>query len=96
MRVLPDGRRFWPTFPAKAWLHIGAIRQMQLVQRSLDRIEARLVADRPFTPAEQAEFARVLQERFGHPFEIAVTYVTEIGRGPGLKFEDFVSEVAAR
>lgn len=91
--ILPDGRRHWPSFPSKEWSVIGTIRQMQLVQHDLERIEARIVADQPLQPAEKERLRQTLVERFGHPFRIDITYYTEIPRGGSWKYEDFISKV---
>ncbi len=95
MLVLPDGRRTWPTFPAKAWGHIAPIRQMQLVQKSLDLIEARLVTEPPLSTAQEQALAEVLRQRFRHPFQVEIRYMERIERGRNHKFEDFISEVTA-
>jgi phenylacetate-CoA ligase len=94
MLTLPNGKHTWPTFPVKSWGHIKAIRQMQLVQKTLEHIEVRLVADRPLGPNEESELAEILRQRFGHPFQVSFLYLDRIERGKNFKFEDFISEVA--
>jgi phenylacetate-CoA ligase len=44
--VYPDGRRFYPSFPASAWADIAPIRQIQLIQSSPENINIRLVMER--------------------------------------------------
>ncbi len=95
MLVLADGTTTWPTFPARVWGHIGSIRQMQLVQKSLEHIEVRLVADRRLSPSQENELGNVLCRRFGQPFQMSFRYLEHIDRGSNYKFEDFVSEVSA-
>jgi phenylacetate-CoA ligase len=87
MLVLPTGERLWPTLD---WAHVAPNRQLQLVQRELDHIEARMVGPRPLTAAEEAAFAAAMHERFGYRFRVSFRYLERIERGPGLKFEDFV------
>lgn len=90
----PDGRRFYPTFAASVWSHVAPIRQIQMIQRTRERIEVRLAMPRPLEAAERIELTRALRETLGHPFELVFTIVDEIPRGPGGKYEDFISEVA--
>jgi phenylacetate-CoA ligase len=90
---LPDGRRYYPSFPADAWAGIAPIRQLQVVQRTLEDIEIRLVTERPLTTAEEARLGAVFQRTLAHPFRIALAYRDEIGRSGNYKFEDFISEL---
>jgi phenylacetate-CoA ligase len=92
--TLPDGRRHWPSFPAESWAHIAPIRQIQLVQKALDHIEARLVAARPLSAEEERQLAAALQQGLGYPFRITLQYAEQIGRSANFKYEDFVSELA--
>lgn len=95
MVTLPDGSRHWPSFPAESWETIAPIRQIQLVQRSLSTVEARVVVDRDLTIDETRRFKAALQTTLGYPFEIDIARVQAIQRSPGLKFEDFVSKLSA-
>ncbi|MDQ4134134.1 MAG: phenylacetate--CoA ligase family protein [Actinomycetota bacterium] len=94
MWALPGGRWIWPQFTWNDWGHIGDIRQMQLVQHELDRVEARIVGPRPLTADEQAELAAIMQRRFGYAFQVSFTFLDAIERTSTRKFEDFVSRVA--
>jgi len=95
MITLPNGERHWPRFPARMWEDIApAIRQVQLIQRDLHNIEARLVAKRQLTPDEENQCKTVVTERFGYPFALTFTYFDEIPRTTNAKYEDFISEVA--
>lgn len=91
MLTLPDGRQVWPSFPAQGWSALGAIRQLQLIQTEADRIVAHLVVDAPLTGENENKLIRYLQERFCHPFTMEISYVDQIGRSKGGKFEDFIS-----
>ncbi|MEO8008564.1 MAG: phenylacetate--CoA ligase family protein, partial [Betaproteobacteria bacterium] len=95
MVVLPDGSRHWPSFPVENWQSLAPIRQIQMVQQSLLKIEARVVTDRELTTDEMRKFKAALQTSLGYPFEIGIKRVPAIQRSPNLKFEDFVSEVSA-
>src|SRR5882672_1606069 len=90
---LPDGRRFYPSFPAEDWSSVAPVQQIQVVQRTLHDIEIRLVAKRPLTAAEEAALAAVFQETLAYPFRITFQYRNEIGRSGNYKFEDFISEL---
>lgn len=91
--TFPDGRRHWPSLPSSRWATVAPVRQYQLVQHTLDGIEARLVVGRDLTAAEQERLIAVFQELLGYPFRIRLSCVDAIERGPGNKYEDFVSLV---
>lgn len=91
MVVLPDGRRHWPSFPAELWTDVAPVEQFRLVQHSRDEIEACYVMARELGADEAARIVAALRVRLGHPFRILLKRVDAIERGPGYKFEDFVS-----
>ena len=89
----PDGRRYWPVNLGRVqW--IPTIRQAQYVQTALDRIELRVVVDRPLTDQEQLRVVELARSALDYPFNIDVKVIDEIGRGPTGKFEEFRSLVA--
>ena len=93
MLRLPDGRQVWPLIGEPSYVQIPAIRQYQIVQTSLERLEIRLVTSSPLSEAEQARLRQIVLERLGHPFEIALSYHDQIPRSAGGKFEDFKCEI---
>ena len=93
--VLENGARYWPAFGSASLSNIAPILQQQLVQKSFNTIEARLVTARPLTSEEEERLRRHVQARLPVPFEIRFSYSGAIGRSAGGKYEDFVSEVAA-
>jgi phenylacetate-CoA ligase len=94
MLTLPDGRRMWPRLRLSTRDGFSSIRQFQFVQRSQARIEGRLVADPPLTPAEEVRLRALVLDRIGYAgFEVAFSYHDHIARSAGGKFEDFKSEV---
>lgn len=96
MLALPNGEQTWPVIgQGDDLLELPAFHQVQLVQKSLELIEVRVVAPRTLSPEESNQAKSFLQEMLGHPFEFTFVYVDEIPRGPGGKFEDFRSEVVA-
>lgn len=91
----PDGERRWPSlgeagFAALQARGLPAIRQYQVVQHSIERLEVRIVADRPLAPAEQALAREYLRRELGAHWSIAFTYPATLCGARG-KFEDFIS-----
>ena len=93
MLVTPDGRRYWPFFGATLYRGIAPLTQYKFVQTSRDAIEARLVVERPLTPIEQEGLRARIHTTLPYPFRIDFTFVAEIPRTPGGKYEDFVSQI---
>jgi phenylacetate-CoA ligase len=91
---LPDGTTHWPSFPSEAWIDVAPIRQVQVIQHTIDHLEVRCVSPREFTDHERARLTTVFQECVGYRFRITLTRVAAIERSPSLKYEDFVSYVA--
>ena len=90
----PDGSRVWPSlggFGPEGYLHVVPILQFQCIQTELDRIEIRLVTERPLTADEEQLVTDRTQRSLGHPFRIEFAYFE--GRLPlpaSGKFEDFI------
>ena len=93
MLRLPDGNSLWPMLGTYRDA-IPAIRQRQVVQRSLQELELRLVVDRPLTANEEEGAKAELLARIGHPFQIRLSYVDGFPRSGGGKFEEFRCEIA--
>jgi phenylacetate-CoA ligase len=93
MLALPGGRVQWPSFPSDRWSHAAPVRQLQVIQESLELIRVRVVTPRELTREEEQEFLAAMGRCLGHPFRMALERVAEIPRGPGYKFEDFISRV---
>jgi phenylacetate-CoA ligase len=93
MLVLPDGRQIWPSFPAEIWTAVAPIRQFRLTQQTLHLIEVEYVAELELDQAQSRALIAALQERFGHPFDIALRRVPGIARQANAKYEEFVSRV---
>jgi phenylacetate-CoA ligase len=89
----PSGERFWPQFSALSYSAVLPVRQHQIAQVALDRLELRLVADRRGTPQEEAKLRAIIVEKIGYPFEIAIAYTDHIPRNAGGKYEEFKSEI---
>jgi phenylacetate-CoA ligase len=93
MLVMPNGERRWPLVGFSSYREIAPIRQYQLVQKTVEKIEVRLVVDRALTTDEEARLAGVIRAALGHAFELAFVYLPIIPLTAGGKFEEFVSEV---
>ncbi|MDZ4254563.1 MAG: hypothetical protein U1A72_18490 [Sulfuritalea sp.] len=94
MLALPDGRRYWPSFPVMHYAD-ASIRQLQIIQHTREMVEARFVAERGLQPEEERALIAAIQDALGFPFAVTLTPVAEIGRSSGMKYEDIVSLVAA-
>jgi phenylacetate-CoA ligase len=95
MFVLPNGDQRWPTLAADqrfddAFGDLPPIRQFQVIQRSVQVVEVRLVTSRPFDHEEERRLAQYLDDCLGHAFQYAFRYVPEIPRRRSGKFEDFI------
>jgi len=66
-----------------------------VAQVAPERLEVRLVPERPLTPKEESALAARINARIGHAFEIVFAYPPEIRRGPSGKYEDFRCELPA-
>lgn len=95
MMRLPGGGLIWPLLASQDYRDIAPIRQAQIAQVALDRLEARLVPERPLSAAEEDALRAKIVARIGHAFAIDFVYVDDIPRGPGGKFEDFRCELPA-
>ena len=88
----PDGRRFWPVSLNRI-RDIKAIRQAQYVQTALNAIELRVVLNRPLRDDEREDAIRKVQAALGHPYDVTVTPIPAVERGPTGKFEEFLSRL---
>ncbi|MCB9585083.1 MAG: phenylacetate--CoA ligase family protein [Polyangiaceae bacterium] len=95
MRVrTEDGEdQLWPRYASNVLGKYFAVRQFRLVQQSYEDFELELVSE-PLGDAELADLRRMVLQQLTrnvpHPLKLEVRYVSEIPRGPGGKFEDFV------
>lgn len=94
MVLHPDGRRHWPLVGFQHYRDIAPIRQYQLIQRGLESIEVRLVADSHLTAEQERQMAELIRESLGFSFRLEFVYFPrEIPRSRGGKFEEFACEV---
>ena len=94
MMRLPGGRTAWPGFPMNAFVELGAIRELKMIQHSLEEIEIQMVLRRVLSAEEETRLADAVRKRLRHPFRVRLTAVEQIERSAGLKREDFECRVA--
>ena len=92
--VLPSGDRLFPVLDAEPLLLEFGVRQYQLVQRSVQEIDLKLVIDRRLNDDEQAAIRDHLRGNFQHSFDFNFIYVDEIPREAGGKFQIFKSALS--
>lgn len=91
--TLPSGKRFRPRF-IDEFMEFPMVRQYQLIQHSLEDVEARLVVDEPLSAEVEIRLRKVLQGAIGYPFHISFIYFSgELPRGPRGKFQEFISKL---
>jgi phenylacetate-CoA ligase len=98
MLTLPSGDQLWPALGDSAILrealaNLPPIQQFQVIQRTVHALEVKLVVPRPLRPEEEETLGKYLAREFGYPFACTFSYVKEIPRSPGGKFEEFRSEL---
>jgi len=91
MLRMPGGRARWPNFMLAKGHKDLPIAQIQIVQTALDALELRAVPERPFSAQEQARLLEYIRDWAGPQFNVRVRVVDAIPRGPGGKFEEFMS-----
>lgn len=95
MMQLPGGEQRWPVLNYNAYREIVPLRQLQLIQRSTDSLEVRLVIERLVTADEESRLAEAIRASLGYYFALSFNYCQEIPRSKSGKFEDFMSEIPA-
>jgi phenylacetate-CoA ligase len=92
--VLPGGERIMPNLSTGRLLHDLPIKHFQLVQKTTELIEARLVVSRPLMAAEETALADYFNKGWRHEFNFEFVYLDEIVRGANGKYEVFRCEVS--
>ena len=97
MLTLPSGGNLWPDFTTvfvyglkKA---LPSLRQAQLVQRTPEEIEVRLVVARPVTPKEEERAGKALGKALSDEFAYRFVYMDEIPLADSAKFEPVKCEL---
>ncbi|HSB66942.1 MAG TPA: AMP-binding protein [Anaerolineales bacterium] len=91
-----DGRSIWTGFTGAAFRCLAhpAIRQFQVVQKSLDHIIVRLVKMGELPPGILEEITQTMQAAFGTGVVINFEYPTEIPALPSGKHQYAISEIS--
>jgi phenylacetate-CoA ligase len=90
--TLPDGTRRWPRLGYESRLHdIAPIELMQMVQRSVEEIDVRLVMPRPLADDERESLSTFICNNLGHPFRLRFEYTDRIRNPANGKIEQFIS-----
>jgi phenylacetate-CoA ligase len=89
MLRLPGGRTAFPGFPLDALMRLPAIRELKMIQHTLEDIEIELVLDRTLTGEEEARLIRAIRKRLQGSYRIQLTPVPQITRSSSFKREDF-------
>lgn len=92
MLVDREGNEYWPAFGVKTMTKIAPIRQFQLAQVSIGKVEARLVPERPLSEAEITGIREHLTTRLPGSMAVELKMLDDIPRSAGGKYEDFVNE----
>ncbi len=91
--TLPNGERRRNNASHYRLARIPALREFQIVQCSLELIEARLAVARPLTADEEQRVRTVLLAAFGDAFRIELVYCESIPRTGAGKLRTFLSEL---
>ncbi len=94
MMTTPDGRKYWPSFPSTLLTQVVPLRQIQIIQKDLERLTVNLVTDRELLEDERTRLIEGLRSQLSYPFQISLCYVKSIERSRSGKYEDFVSLVS--
>lgn len=94
MLIRPDGSRSWPYFGGDQLMEIAPVRQFQIVQRSLEEVEVRIVATQSLSLPQQTALIQHIGTCLGGDFKIRLRYLDKIERHRSGKYEDFRCEVA--
>jgi phenylacetate-CoA ligase len=93
MLRLPGGGLRYPRLGEYEFSCVPAVRQFQVVQKTLRDIEVSLVAARPLAAEEEARLRALILKNLNGDFELSFVYREVIPRSAGGKYEDFRSEV---
>jgi phenylacetate-CoA ligase len=91
--VLPNGERIMPNLSTGPLLNDLPIKHFQLVQKTTELIEARLVVGRLLSADEETALANYFNNGWRHEFNFTFVYLDEIARGDNGKYEVFRCEV---
>jgi phenylacetate-CoA ligase len=91
----PNGNQVWPNFGWEDIYVNDSVKRFQVIQKTLEKIEVRLVCRSPLNGGDEDLIRQRLRKTLEYPFEIDITYHETLERSRSGKFEDFKSELAA-
>jgi phenylacetate-CoA ligase len=91
--VTADGKRHYPLLGQTGYLDVAPILQHQFVQTAFDVLEARIVTREPLTAEQTERLQTHVAKHLPAGIQIQVVRVESVPRGPGGKYEDFISLV---
>lgn len=92
--TLPSGQRLWPRFGSNVLGKLAPLRQLRLVQHSLERFVLEVVAP-PLGAELEARVLGAAEELLGGEVTLTLEYRDEIPRSASGKYEDCVSLLPA-
>jgi phenylacetate-CoA ligase len=91
---LPDGSKIWPRLSELRHQGIIQIKQFQMIQKSVERIELKIVTDQEVTQEQEIQLQALINTRIAQPFAIEFSYHEKIPRSESDKYEDFICELS--
>jgi len=89
--AMPDGTRHWPLVGFHRFRELAPVVQYQLIQRTHEAVEVRLVVARPLAAGEEAALGAHIQSALGHAFALDFVYFDDrLPPSSSGKFEEFV------
>ncbi len=94
MVCYPNGDQAWPLpWLSREMLDIAPVQQIQIIQHSVHDLEVKLVVDNPLSKDAEEAMCAMLTRHLHHEFCYQFSYVGDIPRSTGGKFEEFISHV---
>ena len=87
----PEGKCYWPSFPVEDWMEVADVRQFQLQQTALDRIEILVAMEGELDEEQTKLLVQKLQHSLNYPFKLNFRCVDSIPVQENGKYEDFIS-----
>lgn len=94
--LMPDGSRYWPLAGGRYLRDVAPVLQYQFIQHDRERIEARLVVEKPLSVKQEEAVLATIAKSLKHPFTIELVYFEgRLPVGANGKFEEFICKAKA-
>ncbi len=94
--TLPSGEQRWPRMGYERLRSVvPKVQQMQIVQRSVEKLEVRIVSMQALTADELQKLTAYIHGNLGHPFSLSFERVAELRSSVNGKVEQFISMLKA-